>query len=197
MSRQVKSYVSSQEYLALERQADSKHEYVDGEIFAWAGASRKHTLVAGNIFGELRHQLKGRPCEAYQSEMRVKAAASRAYVYPDVVVVCGEPQFEDDYVDTLLNPTVVFEVLSKSTKSYNRLAKSAYYRTIESLAEYLLVAQEEYRIEQYVKQDAGRWLLTEVRSLDAAIELESINCSLTLRDIYDRISLEPDAHPTE
>jgi len=145
----------------------------------------------------LRQQLKSKPCEAYQSEMRVKAPASRAYVYPDVVVVCGEPQFEDDYLDTLLNPTVVFEVLSKSTESYNRLAKSAYYRTIDSLSEYLLVAQEEYRIEQYVKQVAGRWLLTEVRSLDATIELESIHCSLTLRDIYDRITIEPDAHPTE
>ena len=197
MSRQVKPYVSPAEYLALERQAESKHEYVDGEIFAWAGASRRHNLIAGNIQGELRQQLKGRPCEVYPGEMRVKAPASRAYVYPDVVVVCGEPKFEDGYLDTLLNPTVVFEVLSKSTESYNRLAKSAYYRTIESLSEYLLVAQEEYRIEQYVKQVAGRWLLTEVRSLDAAIELESIHCSLTLRDIYDRISIEPDAHPTE
>jgi len=197
MSRQVKPYVSPQEYLALERQAENKHEYVDGEIFAWAGASRKHNLIALSIAGELRQQLKGKPCEAYQSEMRVKAPASRAYVYPDVVVVCGEPQFEDDYVDTLLNPTVVFEVLSKSTESYNRLAKSAYYRTIESLSEYLLVAQEEYRVEQYVKQVAGRWLLTEVRSLDATIDLESIHCSLALRDIYDRITIERDAQPLE
>ena len=197
MSRQVKSYVSPEEYLALERQAENKHEYVDGEILAWAGASRKHNLIAGNVQGELRQQLKGRPCEVYPGEMRVKAPATRAYVYPDVVVVCGEPKFEDGYLDTLLNPTLVFEVLSKSTESYNRLAKSAYYRTIESLSEYLLVAQEEYRIEQYVKQVAGRWLLTEIRSLDAAIDLESIHCSLTLRDIYDRISIEPDAHPTE
>jgi Uma2 family endonuclease len=190
MSRQVKPYVSPEEYLVLERQAENKHEYVDGEIFAWAGANRKHNLIAGNIAGELGHQLKGRPYEVYASRMRVKAAASRAYVYPDVVVACDEPQFEDDYVDTLLNPTLVFEVLSKSTESYNRLAKSAYYRTIESLSEYLLVAQEEYRVEQYVKQDAGRWLLTEVRSLDSVIELEAIGCSLALRDIYDRISFD-------
>jgi len=190
MSRQVKPHVSPEEYLALERQAETKHEYVDGEIFAWAGASRKHNLIAMNISGELRQQLKGKPCEVYQSEMRVKAPASRAYVYPDVVVVCSEPQFEDDYVDTLLNPKVVFEVLSKSTESYNRLAKSAYYRTIESLSEYLLVVQEEYRVEQYVKQVAGRWLLTEVRSLENVIELESIGCALALRDIYDRISFE-------
>jgi Uma2 family endonuclease len=197
MSRQVKPYISPEEYLVFERQAENKHEYVDGEIWAWAGASRRHNLIAANIISSLNGQLRGKPCEVYPGEMRVKAPASRAYVYPDVVVVCGEPKFEDDYVDTLLNPTVVFEVLSKSTESYNRLAKSAYYRTIESLSEYLLVAQEEYRMEQYVKQVAGRWLLTEVRSLDAAIDLESIHCSLTLRDIYDRISIEPDAHPTE
>ena len=190
MSRQVKPYLTPEEYLALERQAETKHEYVDGEVFAWAGASRKHNLIALNIAGELRQQLKGKPCEVYPGEMRVKAPASRAYVYPDVVVVCGEPKFEDDYVDTLLNPTIVFEVLSKSTESYNRLAKSTYYRTIESLSEYLLVAQEEYRVEQYVKQDAGRWLLTEVRSLDSVIELESIGCSLALRDIFDRISFD-------
>ena len=197
MSRQVKPYISPAEYLALERQAESKHEYVDGEIWAWSGACREHNLIVGNILGELAQQLRGKPSEVYPGKMRVKAPASRAYVYPDVVVVCDEPHFEDDYLDTLLNPTVVFELLSKSTESYNRLAKSAYYRTIDSLSEYLLVAQEEYRIEQYVKQVAGRWLLTEVRSLDATIELESIDCSLALRDIYDRITIEPDAHPTE
>jgi Uma2 family endonuclease len=190
MSRRAKPYVSPEEYLALERQDEDKHEYVDGEIFAWAGASRKHNLIALNIAGELRQQLKGKPCEVYPGEMRVKAAASRAYVYPDVVVVCDEPKFEDDYVDTLLNPNLVFEVLSKSTESYNRLAKSAYYRTIESLSEYVLVAQEEYRVEQYVKQVAGRWLLSEVRSLESVIELDSISCSLALRDIYDRISFD-------
>jgi Uma2 family endonuclease len=189
MSRQVKP-VSPEEYLALERQAENKHEYVDGEIFAWAGASRKHNVIAGNIITSLNGQLRGKPCEVYPGEMRVKAPASRAYVYPDVTVICDEPQFEDDYVDTLLNPSVVFEVLSKSTESYNRLARSAYYRTIQSLSEYLLVAQEEYRVEQYVKQAAGRWLLTEVRSLESVIELESIGCSLALRDIFDRISFD-------
>ena len=188
MSRQAKTYITPEEYLAIERAAEHKNEYVNGEIFALAGASRKHNLIVGNISGELREQLKGKPCEVYPGEMRVKAAASRAYVYPDVVVVCEEPNLEDDYLDTLLNPTLVVEVLSKSTESYNRLAKSAYYRTIESLSEYLLVSQEEYRVEQYVKQVDGRWLLSDVRSLDSIIELKSIGCSLALRDLYDRIS---------
>jgi Uma2 family endonuclease len=190
MSRQVKSYVTPEEYLAIERAAEYKNEYVNGEIFAMTGASRKHNLAALNVAGELRQQLKGKPCETYQGEMRVKAPAIRSYVYPDVVVVCGDPQFEDTYLDTLLNPTLVVEVLSKSTESYNRLAKSAYYRTIESLVEYLLIAQEEYRVEQYVKQADGRWLLADVRSLENTVELEAIGCSLALRDIYDRIVID-------
>lgn len=190
MSRQVKTYVSEEEYLAIERAAEYKNEYVNGEIFAMTGASRKHNLIAWNIAGELREQLKGKSCEAYPGEMRVKAPAARSYVYPDIVVVCGEPQFEDGYLDTLLNPTLVVEVLSKSTESYNRLAKSAYYRTIESLTEYLLVAQEEYRVEQYVKQADDRWLLSDVRSLESVIDLKSIRCSLALRELYDRVSLD-------
>lgn len=190
MSRQVKTYITPEEYLAFERKAENKNEYVNGEIFAMTGASRKHNLIVANISGELRQQLKGKPCEVYPGEMRVKAPAARSYVYPDVGVVCGEPQFEDDYFDTLLNPTLVVEVLSKSTESYNRIGKSAYYRTIESLAEYLLIAQEEYRVEQYVKQADGRWLLSDIRSLENIIELKSIGCSLPLRDVYDRISID-------
>jgi Uma2 family endonuclease len=190
MSRQVKTYVTPEEYLAIERAAEYKNEYVDGEIFAMTGASRKHNLICLNVSAELREQLKGKPCEVYPGKMRVKAPAARSYVYPDVVVVCGEPQFEDDYLDTLLNPTVVVEVLSKSTESYNRLAKSAYYRTIASLTEYLLVAQDEYRVEQYVKQADQRWLLADVVSLENEIELRSLDCSLPLRAIYERVSLE-------
>lgn len=188
MSHDAKTFTTPEEYLAFERKAENRNEYVNGEIFALAGASRKHNLIVWNISGELKHQLKGKPCEAYLSEMRVKAA--RSYVYPDVVVVCGEPQFEDAYFDTLLNPTLVVEVLSKSTESYNRLAKAAFYRTIESLVEYLLVAREEYRVEQYVKQADGRWLLSDVRSLESVIELKSIDCSLALHDLYDRISID-------
>jgi Uma2 family endonuclease len=190
MSRQVKTYITPDEYLAIERAAENRNEYVNGEIFAMTGASRKHNLIVWNISGELKQQLKGKSCEAYPSDMRVKAPAARSYVYPDVVVVCGEPQFEDDYFDTLLNPTLVVEVLSKSTESYNRLAKSAYYRTIESLTEYLLVSQEEYRVEQYVKQSDSRWLLSDVRSLESVVELKSIGCSLALRDLYDLISID-------
>jgi Uma2 family endonuclease len=190
MSRQVKTYISEEEYLAIERAAEYKNEYVNGEIFAMTGASRKHNLINTNLISSLSAQLQDKPCEVYPGEMRVKAPAARSYVYPDVVVVCDEPEFEDDYFDTLLNPTLVVEVLSKSTESYNRLAKAAYYRTIESLIEYLLVAQEEYRVEQYVKQADARWLLSDVRSLESVLELKAIGCSIALRDLYNKVSID-------
>src|SRR5829696_5082670 len=118
MSRQTeKSYVTPEEYLAYERAAEYKNEYFDGEIFAMTGASRKHNLIAGNVFGLLWQQLWGKPCEVYPSDMRVRIPSANIYTYPDVVVVCGEPEFEDGHVDTLLNPTLLVEVLSKSTAS--------------------------------------------------------------------------------
>ena len=107
--------ITPQEYLAIERQAETKSEYYNGEMFAMAGTSRKHSVIGWNIGGELYRQFKGRNCEAYLTEMRVKIDATGLYTYPDITVVCGEPQLEDDYLDTLLNPTVLFEVLSKST----------------------------------------------------------------------------------
>jgi Uma2 family endonuclease len=155
------------------------------------GASRRHNLISVNISAELRQQLKGRTCEAYASDMRVRIPSKRMYTYPDVVVVCEEPQFEDDYLDTLLNPTVIIEVLSESTERYDRFKKFAFYRTIEPLAEYILVAQHEHRIEQYTKQSDGRWLLSDHRSPQDVVELASIQCTLALREVYEKVSLPP------
>src|ERR1700704_5289216 len=166
MSQQIIPYISPEEYLRLERQSEYKSEYVNGEIFAMTGAGRKHNLVGGNIFGELRQQLKARQCEVYVSEMLVKVTATGLYTYPDVVVVCGEPKFEDKYIDTLLNPTLLVKVLSQSTERYDRIAKSTYYRTLDSLAEHLLVAQDEVRLERYVRQPNGQWLLFQWTALD-------------------------------
>ncbi len=192
MSQQPKpgqTYLTPEEYLALERKSEYRSEYFDGEIFAMTGASREHNLITSNIIGELRQQLKGKPCEVYPSDMRVRVAAWNLYTYPDVVAVCGEPQFEDAYVDTLLNPTLLVEILSPSTESYDRGRKFLYHRTIASLAEYLIVSQDEYRIEHYLKQPDGRWLLSDAASLEAVVELTSIGCSLALREAYDRVSL--------
>jgi Uma2 family endonuclease len=158
------------------------------------GASRKHNLITTNISSSLHTQLKGRPCEVYAVDMRVKVRATGLYTYPDVAVACGEPEFEDDFVDTLLNPTLLIEVLSPSTERYDRIAKSSYYRTMESLAEHLLVAQDEIRVEQYVKQPNGEWLLFEFFTLDSTVQLPSIDCSLQLSEVYDRISFDPHQH---
>jgi Uma2 family endonuclease len=190
MSHQPKTTcLTPEEYLSIERKAEYKRDYFDGEIYAMTGASREHNLITGNVYGELRQQLKGKPCEAYASDMRVRVPAARLYTYPDVVVVCGEPKFEDAHVDTLLNPTLIVEVLSRSTETYDRGKRSVYYRMIDSLAEYLLVEQDEYRIEQYVKQADGRWLLSEETSLEGSIDLASVECRLALSEAYDRVDL--------
>ena len=194
MSSQIKPFISPAEYLALEREAEYKSEYLNGEIFAMTGASRQHNRITINISSSLNLQLKGRPCETYAVDMRVKVRASGLYTYPDVAVACGEPQFEDSEFDTLLNPTLLVEVLSPSTERYDRIAKTSYYRTIDSLAEHLLVAQDEIRLEQYVKSPNGQWLLSEYRELDGVVELTSIGCELSLSDVYDRITFEPKRH---
>ena len=196
MSQQLVTLVSPEEYLRRERQAEHKSEYLNGEIFAMGGASEQHNLIAGNIFGELRQQLRGRPCKAYISDMRVKVRAVGLYTYPDVVVVCDEPQFEDAEVDTLVNPAVLLEVLSTSTERYDRIAKSSYYRTIDSLAEHVLVAQNEVRLEQYVRQSNGQWALLEFTALASAARLSSIGCSLNLTDVYDKVTFDPNRRVT-
>jgi len=191
MSQQITPYFTPQEYLRLERRAEYKSEYLNGEIFAMTGASRKHNLITTNISSLLHGQLKASPFEVYAAAMRVKVRASGLYTYPEVVIVCDEPQFEDDFVDTLLNPAVLIEVLSESTERYDRIAKSSYYRTIDSLAEHLLVAQDEMRLEQYARQPNGQWSLFEHTSIDSVAQLTSIGCSLTLSDVYDKITFEP------
>ena len=189
MSSQLKTRLTPEEYLAIERKAEYKSEYLDGEIFAMTGASREHDLIASNIIREISLQLKGHLCEVYPSDMRVRVPATSLYTYPDVVVVCNEPKFEDGYIDTLLNPTLIVEVLSESTESYDRGKKFGYYRTMLTLGEYLLVAQDEYRVEQYVRQTDERWLLSDIRSLDGKVELASIPCVLALREVYDKVVL--------
>jgi len=190
MSSQTKTTcLTPEEYLAIERRAETRSEYFNGEMFLMTGASRKHNIVAGNIFRKLGNQLEGKPCEGYISDMRVRIPATGLYTYPDVVIVCGEPKFEDAELDTLLNPTLIVEVLSKSTASYDRGDKFKHYRSIPSLAEYLLVAQDEYKFEHYVKQADDRWILTDIRGLEAQVELTSISCVLPLREAYDKVDL--------
>ena len=182
----TQTHYTAEEYLSLERSASSKSEFHDGQLFAMTGASREHNLITVNIAGELRGQLKTRPCEAYINDMRVKAAEARSYHYPDIVVVCGTPQFEDAQVDTLLNPTLLIEVLSPSTDAYDRGGKFAHYRKIPTVREYLLVTQDQPSIERYLRQ-GDVWILSEAVGLEASVPLESIDCVLSLREVYDKV----------
>lgn len=189
MCAQVKIYVTPQEYLAIERQAEYKSEYFNGQVFAMSGASKRHNLITGNVLAELHAQLKKRPCTIYPSDMRLKVNATGLYTYPDVTVVCDEAQFDDDQQDTLLNPTVIVEVLSKSTEAYDRGEKFEHYRKLPSLAEYILIPQDKYHVEHYVRQPDNQWLLSETDSLQDTIQLPSINCYLAMADVYDKVKI--------
>jgi Uma2 family endonuclease len=179
--------VSVEEYLALERRSETKSEYLNGEIFAMAGASRLHNRIVLNLGISLDGQLKNRGCEIFVSEMRVSIPSADLITYSDVVVSCRNPRFADEGADTLLNPTLIIEVLSPSTESYDRGKKFASYRTLSSLAEYLLLAQDQVSAEHYVKQSNGGWLLTEANRVEDVLDLPSIGCTLALRDVYDRV----------
>lgn len=187
MSTLVKERLTAAEYLAFERRSEVKHEFLNGEIFAHAGASRKHCRVGGNVFASLHHQLRGRPCEAFMGDMRVRVSVTGLYTYPDIAVVCGEPEFEDDELDTLLNPTLIIEVLSDSTADYDRGTKFAHYRTLPSLREYLLFAQDRVHVEHFVRQPEDRWLLTESDDPASILDLEAIGCKLELAAAYERV----------
>lgn len=188
MSSQPQLRYTPEEYLMRERQAEYKSEYLAGEIFAMSGASERHNLIAGNIFAAFHAQLRGRPCRAYVNDMRVKVSTTGLYTYPDVVALCGEPQFDDEQKDTLLNPTVIVEVLSPSTEAYDRGGKFGHYRKLASLAEYVLVSQEESHIEHYVRQPDNQWLLSEASGLQEAVQLPSINCTLALSEVYEKVT---------
>lgn len=187
MSAIPKTKLTPEEYLERERKSEERHEYFDGEIFAMSGAKRNHNKVATNVSGLIWQHLRSRDCESYSNDMRVFVPETGLYTYPDIVVVCGEPKFKDDVFDTLLNPNLLIEVLSETTESYDRGRKFQHYRGIESLREYVLVAQDEARIEKYVKQGDGFWLLSEAVGVDAEIEFSSIECRVALREVYDKI----------
>jgi Uma2 family endonuclease len=183
-------YITPQVYLQHERKAAVKSEYINGQIYAMAGASRRHNCITFNVAGMIYAQLQGRPCEGFANDMRVKIAAENVYTYPDIVVACGEAKYEDAELDTLLEPTLLIEVLSDSTEKYDRGKKSAFYQQIESLQEYVLISQDQARIECYTRAADHRWMLTPVTTLEDSISLESIGCVLPLAAVYARVQFE-------
>ena len=195
MSSAAKPYLSLQEYLAQERRAEIKSEYYDGEVFTMAGGSKERSVIAANVNGVLWPQLSNKPCDIYTSDMRVQVSEVGPYTYPDVTVVCGEAQFVDAEVDTLLNPTLIVEVLSPTTEAWDRGGKFEDDQQIPALQEYLLIAQDRPRVEQYARQAEGRWHLTVATGLDGMVSLPSIGCELTLREVYRRINFPENAGP--
>lgn len=194
MSVQRKRHYTLDEYLALERTTHEKHEFFRGEVFAMGGASEQHNLIVLNVGAELRQQLRGRSCRVYPSDLRVKIGSTGLYTYPDVVVVCGEPQLEQPG-DTLLNPTLLVEVLSESSEAYDRGKKSEHYRALPTLTDYLLVAQDRVLVEHYGRQPGDLWLLQAVNRLDASVAIQSLGCELKLTEVYLNVSGLASASP--
>jgi Uma2 family endonuclease len=181
--------MTPEQYIAFERASEVKHEYADGEVFAMAGCTREHSLIAMNTAAELRHQLRGRPCEVHGPDMRIKIAATGRYVYADASVVCGTARFEEEHRDILLNPIVIVEVLSDSTEAYDRGEKFEQYRSLSSFQEYVIVSQKKARVEHFRRQTDGRWVLTVLGAGDW-LRLESIGCEVAVDELYLKVFAE-------
>jgi Uma2 family endonuclease len=190
-------YITPQEYLERERKAETKSEFYDGLIVAMAGASPEHNAITFNLAAGLGPQLGDKNCRGYGSDLRGRVSACNAYFYPDATVVCGEPQYDQLVgLHSLLNPTLIIEVLSDSTERTDRREKFDCYQTLDSLKTYVLVAQDSPRIELFTRQADGSWRYEPVRGLDAVVKLESIGCTLRLADVYARVEF-PSAERTE
>lgn len=197
MSTQPKTLLTEEQYLEIERKAEYKSEYFAGEMFAMAGAKEAHNLLVTNLVRELSQQLRERPCRVYSNDMRVRIPSSGLYTYPDVIAVCGEPNFRDEQRDTLLNPNLVVEVLSPSTEAYDRGRKFEHYRSIGSVSEYLLVSSDRIHVDLYTRQADGRFLLTSACGLEETLELESAGCWVTLSALYEKVEFAPSGIPPQ
>jgi Uma2 family endonuclease len=185
---QTKSFLTADAYLAFERGSEVRHEFVGGEAVAMTGGSWDHSLVIGNLLAELKVRLRGGTCAVHASDLRVLTPAG-SYMYPDLVVVCGEPRFEDGHRDTVLNPRLLVEVLSPSTESYDRGRKFESYRGLDSLLEYLLVFQNRPRVERFQRQENGFWLNSEVAGRNGVMPL-ALGCELALAAVYEGVALQ-------
>ena len=191
MSAQPIPFYTPEQYLELERKAEFKSEYISGQIFAMAGGSPRHSKIAYNIGGELRNRLRGKPCDAFNSDLRVTIMQTNLKTYPDVTVVCGDQHYHPLDQDSLINPTVLFEVLSPTTEAYDRGEKWAHFQRLDSLQEYVLVTQHKAFVEHYLRQEDGSWKFTAVGDLAGKITLPSLGCELPLAEIYDRVTFDP------
>jgi Uma2 family endonuclease len=183
--------LTEEEYLRMERAAEFKSEFFEGEMFAMAGGTAQHSLIATNLAAEFRQRLKGGACVAYNSDLRIKIEATGLFTYPDLSVICGALEFANASDDTVANPTLLAEVLSDSTEAYDRGKKFEHYRQIPALLEYLLVSQREPRLELYTCQPGGRWLLSEAVGMEATLVIPSLRISISLAEVFAQVEFVP------
>ena len=195
MATAAKRRLTEQEYLALERKAETRSEFVDGEMFAMAGGTERHSLITANLIGELHFQLKGKPCQVLTSDMRLKIEATNIYTYPDVQIGCGRLRFEDATKDTLLNPRIIIEVLSESTAAWDRGRKFWHYRHLDSLTDYVLVSQGGWMVEHFTRQPDDAWRLQVLDGASGVLALRSIKVRVKLAEIYAKTGLKPGMFP--
>ena len=182
--------ISPEEYLRIDRAAEFRSEYCNGEMFAMSGGSFAHWRIIGNLVAWLRSALESKECIVGSSDLRIGVSPRGLYTYPDVIVICGEPHFADDQKDTLVNPALLIEVLSPSTEAHDRVLKWAQYRQIESLKGYAMVSQTEPRVEVYTRQTAGRWFFSEFVGLEAQCRFDSIDCEIPVSEIYSKVEFD-------
>ncbi|HEY8896210.1 MAG TPA: Uma2 family endonuclease [Niastella sp.] len=183
----TKQRYTIEEYLEMERASDIKHEYYQGEIFAMAGAGPGHNLIFSNVFGELYVSLKGKPCRPYGSDMRIHIPENTLFCYPDISIFCGEPITTDKEKDSVLHPTIIIEIMSKSTRSYDQTTKFDLYRDIPTLKEYILIDSESIGVKSYRIDADNRWVLEEYKTLQDIVLIPTVGVSLSMKDIYDGV----------
>jgi len=187
MAQPPVQYIQPQDYLVMEREATDRHEYYKGEVFAMSGASYNHNVIEDNIRLLIGSHLKGKKCRSFGSNLRVHIPANTLYTYPDVLIVCEEPKFVDDVFDTLLNPSVLIEILSPSTANYDRGGKWDLYREIESLKEYILIDSMSTHLVRYTKNNDSTWTLSEKKSKEQSFLIKTIDLQLSLADVYEGV----------
>ena len=187
MGAQEIKFITQEEYLASERLATEKQEYFQGEIFAMSGTTIEHSVIAVNCITELRNKLKGKNCRPYESNLRIYIPPNSLYTYPDISIICGGVDTTDDKFDTATNPTVIFEILSKSTRDYDKGGKFTLYRDIETLKEYILIDSEKISVEKFTRNADNTWLLTEFKTIESSFEIPTIGVKLLLADIYEDV----------
>ncbi|MEO7767893.1 MAG: Uma2 family endonuclease [Ferruginibacter sp.] len=190
MATPVLDYISEQDYLEAERKAFEKHEYYKGEIFAMGGASFAHNKIFSNLFGELAVKLKGKTCKPYGSDLRIHIPSNTLYTYPDISIICGKEESTDDQFDTATNPSVIIEILSKSTRDYDKGSKFTLYRAIETLKEYILVDSTNISVEKFIRNADNSWQFTEYSSLTEMVSIKTVEVNFYLSDVYEAVEFE-------